>query len=209
MVASAEFIAGLPKAELHLHIEGTLSVEMKRRFAARNELNLGDASFTRIAGARRYEQSIARHSAIQDVPRIVFRGAESHANRAGLLRARTRLFPPVQGQQRRIRRSLVRSAGAYGSRRCFRRGHRGPLHRTEDRGRDLGGRKPAHHVHQQRSLFGKRRQHAGGGAALSSTRLPDLVSTMSKTGIRRSSFRPSTTPPAIKVTGSRHIATST
>ena len=45
MVASAGFIAGLPKAELHLHIEGTLSVEMRRRFAARNNLRLGDASF--------------------------------------------------------------------------------------------------------------------------------------------------------------------
>ena len=44
-IASAAFIAGLPKAELHLHIEGTLSVEMKRRFAERNGLVLGDASF--------------------------------------------------------------------------------------------------------------------------------------------------------------------
>ncbi len=44
-IASAEFISGLPKAELHLHIEGTLSVEMKRRFADRNRLRLGDASF--------------------------------------------------------------------------------------------------------------------------------------------------------------------
>jgi adenosine deaminase len=49
MVANAEFIAGLPKAELHLHIEGTLSVEMKRRFAARNDLKLGDASFTPLS----------------------------------------------------------------------------------------------------------------------------------------------------------------
>lgn len=44
-IASAAFIAGLPKAELHLHIEGTLSVEMKRRFAERNGLSLSDASF--------------------------------------------------------------------------------------------------------------------------------------------------------------------
>jgi adenosine deaminase len=44
-IASADFISGLPKAELHLHIEGTLSVEMKRRFAERNGLTLGDASF--------------------------------------------------------------------------------------------------------------------------------------------------------------------
>lgn len=45
MIASAEFIAGLPKAELHLHIEGTLSLEMKRRFAERNGLSLSEASF--------------------------------------------------------------------------------------------------------------------------------------------------------------------
>jgi len=45
MVANAEFIAGLPKAELHLHIEGTFSVEMKRRFSERNKLSLGEASF--------------------------------------------------------------------------------------------------------------------------------------------------------------------
>jgi adenosine deaminase len=49
MPASAGFIAGLPKAELHLHIEGTLSVEMKRRLAARNNLKLGDASFTPLS----------------------------------------------------------------------------------------------------------------------------------------------------------------
>jgi adenine deaminase len=44
-VASDEFIFGLPKAELHLHIEGTLSLDMKRKFAGRNGLNLGEASF--------------------------------------------------------------------------------------------------------------------------------------------------------------------
>lgn len=45
-VASDEFIFGLPKAELHLHIEGTLSLDMKRKFAKRNGLNLGEASFS-------------------------------------------------------------------------------------------------------------------------------------------------------------------
>lgn len=45
MAASAESISGLPKAELHLHIEGTLSIEMKRRFASRNRLELGEDSF--------------------------------------------------------------------------------------------------------------------------------------------------------------------
>ena len=45
MIAIPEFIAGIPKAELHLHIEGTLSVATKRRFADRNGLSLSDASF--------------------------------------------------------------------------------------------------------------------------------------------------------------------
>ena len=45
MVATTAFIAGLPKAELHLHLEGTLSIEMKRRFAERNRLSLSEDSF--------------------------------------------------------------------------------------------------------------------------------------------------------------------
>lgn len=45
-VADAAFIAAMPKAELHLHIEGTFSIEMKRRFAERNKLELDARSFT-------------------------------------------------------------------------------------------------------------------------------------------------------------------
>ena len=36
----ASFIAGMPKAELHLHIEGTLEPELKFELAARNGLEL-------------------------------------------------------------------------------------------------------------------------------------------------------------------------
>jgi len=36
----AQFIAGLPKAELHVHLEGTLEAELKFELAARNKLDL-------------------------------------------------------------------------------------------------------------------------------------------------------------------------
>ncbi|EJL29640.1 adenosine deaminase [Novosphingobium sp. AP12] len=36
----AEFIAGLPKAELHVHLEGTLEAELKFELAARNKVDL-------------------------------------------------------------------------------------------------------------------------------------------------------------------------
>jgi adenosine deaminase len=43
-----DFIAGLPKAELHLHIEGTLTPALKRQFADRNKMSLGDKSFAAL-----------------------------------------------------------------------------------------------------------------------------------------------------------------
>ena len=44
-----EFIAGLPKCELHLHIEGTLEPELKFELAARNAVDLGHATVERDA----------------------------------------------------------------------------------------------------------------------------------------------------------------
>ena len=38
---SKEFIQGLPKAELHLHIEGTLEPELKLQLAAKNQIDIG------------------------------------------------------------------------------------------------------------------------------------------------------------------------
>ena len=47
-IASPDFIAGLPKAELHLHIEGTLTAALKHKLAARNRIDLGEKTFTAL-----------------------------------------------------------------------------------------------------------------------------------------------------------------
>ena len=46
--ATPDFIAGLPKAELHLHIEGTLTPERRRFFAERNGQPLEGKSFAAL-----------------------------------------------------------------------------------------------------------------------------------------------------------------
>ena len=47
----ADFIAGMPKAELHLHLEGTLEPELKFELAARNGLALPYASVEEMRAA--------------------------------------------------------------------------------------------------------------------------------------------------------------
>ena len=59
MSAVGTFIEGMPKAELHLHIEGTLEPELKFELAARNGVELpyalgrGDARRLRLRRPRR------------------------------------------------------------------------------------------------------------------------------------------------------------
>ena len=46
-----EFIAGLPKCELHLHVEGTLEPELKFELAARNAVGLAYATVDEMRAA--------------------------------------------------------------------------------------------------------------------------------------------------------------
>ncbi len=49
------FVEGLPKAELHLHLEGTLEPELKLELAARNGLELPYASVEEVRAAYRFD----------------------------------------------------------------------------------------------------------------------------------------------------------
>jgi len=54
-MAHDAFIDGLPKAELHLHIEGTLEPEMMFRLAGRNGVTLRYASVAELGAAYRFD----------------------------------------------------------------------------------------------------------------------------------------------------------
>jgi adenosine deaminase len=67
MTAIASFIAGLPKAELHLHIEGSLEPELMFALAARNGITLPYASVEDLRAAYRF-------GSLQDFLDLYYRG---------------------------------------------------------------------------------------------------------------------------------------
>lgn len=68
MTDVAAFIDGLPKAELHLHIEGTLEPELMFALAARNGLEPPAASVAELRAAYRFAN-------LQDFLDLYYRGA--------------------------------------------------------------------------------------------------------------------------------------
>lgn len=50
-----EFIDGLPKAELHLHIEGTLEPELKLKLAQRNHVDIGQTTIEEVRKSYQYD----------------------------------------------------------------------------------------------------------------------------------------------------------
>ncbi|WP_372785611.1 adenosine deaminase [Phenylobacterium sp.] len=68
MTSDADFIRGLPKAELHLHIEGSLEPEQMFEFARRNRITLPFASVEAVRAAYAF-------SNLQDFLDIYYQGA--------------------------------------------------------------------------------------------------------------------------------------
>ena len=64
-----EFIKNLPKAELHVHIEGTLEPEMMFEFAKRNHVKLPYASIEDVKKAYKFDN-------LQSFLDIYYQGAQ-------------------------------------------------------------------------------------------------------------------------------------
>ena len=54
-VATAEFLRGLPKCELHLHLEGTLEPELKLALATRNGIDIGQSTVEEVKATYEFD----------------------------------------------------------------------------------------------------------------------------------------------------------
>ena len=55
MSVSKEFLLGLPKAELHLHLEGTLEPELKLRLAQKNHIDIGQSTIEEVKASYQFD----------------------------------------------------------------------------------------------------------------------------------------------------------
>ena len=106
MAETTAFVQRLPKAELHVHIEGTLEPELVFELAARNKVRPA----VRRRGRAPPRLQI-RGPAV--VPRHLLRQLRGAPDRAGLLRPHARLSVPGGRAGRASRRGLLRPADAH------------------------------------------------------------------------------------------------
>lgn len=54
-MVTKEFLMGLPKAELHLHLEGTLEPELKLRLAQKNGIDIGQSTIEEVKASYQFD----------------------------------------------------------------------------------------------------------------------------------------------------------
>lgn len=81
------FVSALPKADLHLHIEGTLEPELMFALARRNKVAIPFGSVEAVRAAYSF-------TGLQDFLDIYYAGADVLRQRRGFPRSRTRLLRP-------------------------------------------------------------------------------------------------------------------
>ena len=94
------FIAGLPKAELHMHIEGSLEPELMFALAQRNGIAIPFDSVEAVRAAYEF-------SNLQDFLDIYYRGANVLRTERGFPRSR---HAPISTGPRRTTSSMPRSS---------------------------------------------------------------------------------------------------
>ena len=122
------FIAGMPKAELHLHLEGTLEPELKFELAARNGLDLPYRSVAEMRAAYAFD----------DLPSflaVYYEGMSVLPTSGTSTISRPPTFARAASQKRRLRRGVLRPAGPHDPRRPVLHRDRGPPPRPGGRRR--------------------------------------------------------------------------
>src|ERR687897_1212174 len=101
-----ELLREMPKAELHMHIEGSLEPELMFEIAGRN----GIALIVRLCGGSPRGLRLRRPAVL---PGRLLRGHKGAPAREGLLRADLGLPQEGLGSGRAPRRNLLRPAGTH------------------------------------------------------------------------------------------------
>ena len=133
MTELSDFIQGMPKAELHLHLEGTLEPELKLELAAAQRRRAAVRLGRRDACATYEFDDLASFLA------VYYAGMSVLLHEQDFYDLATAYFRKAALAERRLRRDVLRPAGAHRARRPVRDGDRG-LRRAQDDAR--GGARP-------------------------------------------------------------------